>query len=80
MRTWTPPSSAPAQPHGRWEMFSALRYREFRLVWIGAFTSTTGTWMQTVAQAWVVYSLTGSALLPGPSGAPRENASAYSVR
>ena len=37
--------------------FSALRYREFRLVWIGAFTSTTGTWMQTVAQAWVVYSL-----------------------
>ena len=24
--------------------FSALRYREFRLVWIGAFTSTTGTW------------------------------------
>lgn len=45
--------------------FSALRYREFRLVWIGAFTSTTGTWMQTVAQAWVVYSLTGSALLLG---------------
>jgi MFS family permease len=45
--------------------FSALRYRDFRLVWIGAFTSTTGTWMQTVAQAWVVYSLTGSALLLG---------------
>jgi MFS family permease len=45
--------------------FSALRYREFRVVWIGAFTSTTGTWMQTVAQAWVVYSLTGSALLLG---------------
>ncbi len=45
--------------------FSALRYREFRLVWIGAFLSTTGTWMQTVAQAWVVYSLTGSALLLG---------------
>ena len=45
--------------------FSALRYREFRLVWIGAFTSTTGTWMQTVAQAWVVYSLTGSPLLLG---------------
>ncbi len=45
--------------------FSALQYREFRLVWIGAFTSTTGTWMQTVAQAWVVYSLTGSALLLG---------------
>jgi MFS family permease len=45
--------------------FSALRYRDYRLVWFGAFMSTTGTWMQTVAQAWVVYSLTGSALLLG---------------
>jgi len=45
--------------------FSALHYRDFRLVWIGAFTSTTGTWMQTLAQAWVVYSLTNSALLLG---------------
>ncbi len=46
-------------------MFSALQYHDFRVIWIGAFTSTTGTWMQTVAQAWVVYSLTGSALLLG---------------
>lgn len=45
--------------------FSALRYRDYRLVWFGAFMSTTGTWMQTVAQAWVVYSMTGSALLLG---------------
>jgi len=45
--------------------FSALHYRDFRLVWIGAFTSTTGTWMQTLAQAWVVYSLTNSAFLLG---------------
>ncbi|MEK6375620.1 MAG: MFS transporter [Acidobacteriota bacterium] len=45
--------------------FSALRYRDYRLVWFGAFMSTTGTWMQTVAQAWVVYSFTGSALLLG---------------
>lgn len=46
-------------------MFSALQYRDFRLVWIGAFTSTIGTWMQTMAQAWVVYRMTGSALLLG---------------
>jgi MFS family permease len=45
--------------------FSALRYRDFRLLWIGAFTSTTGTWMQTVAQSWLVFSLTGSAFLLG---------------
>lgn len=34
-------------------------------MWIGAVTSTTGTWMQTVAQSWVVLSLTGSALYLG---------------
>ena len=45
--------------------FSALHYRDFRLVWIGAFTSTIGTWMQTMAQAWVVYRMTDSALLLG---------------
>src|SRR5687768_4798536 len=45
--------------------FSALHYRDFRLLWIGAFLSTTGTWMATVAQGWVVYSMTGSAFLLG---------------
>ncbi len=45
--------------------FEAFRYRDFRLVWIGAFTSTTGTWMQTVAQSWVVLSMTGSAFYLG---------------
>lgn len=48
--------------------FSALRYRDFRYVWLGAFTSTTGTWMQTVAQGWVVLSMTNSALLLGVDG------------
>ena len=40
--------------------FHAFRYRDFRLMWCGAFTSTIGTWMQTVSQAWLVFSLTGS--------------------
>jgi len=40
--------------------FYAFRYHDFRLMWCGAFTSTIGTWMQTVAQAWLVFSLTGS--------------------
>src|SRR5713226_2856955 len=52
----------------RQRTFSALRYRDFRLLWFGAFTSTTGTWMQTVAQSWVVLSLTGSAFLLGVDG------------
>lgn len=48
--------------------FSALRYRDFRLLWFGAFLSTTGTWMQTVAQGWVVLSMTDSAFLLGVDG------------
>lgn len=48
--------------------FSALRYRDFRLLWIGAFLSTTGTWMQTVAQGWVVLNMTNSPLLLGVDG------------
>ena len=45
--------------------FQAFRYRDYRLLWFGAFTSTTGTWMQQVAEAWVVLSLTGSAFYLG---------------
>jgi MFS family permease len=49
-------------------MFSALRYREFRLLWFGAFTSTVGTWMQTIAQGWVVLNMTNSPFLLGVDG------------
>jgi MFS family permease len=48
--------------------FSALRYRDFRLLWTGAFLSTTGTWMATVAQGWVVLNMTNSAFLLGVDG------------
>ncbi|MEA2571130.1 MAG: hypothetical protein QOI24_3131 [Acidobacteriota bacterium] len=48
--------------------FSALGYRDYRLLWFGAFTSTTGTFMQTLAQGWLVYTLTGSAFLLGVDG------------
>lgn len=48
--------------------FSALHYRDFRLLWLGAFLSTTGTWMQTVAQGWVVLNMTNSAFLLGVDG------------
>jgi predicted MFS family arabinose efflux permease len=48
--------------------FSALHYRDFRLLWFGAFTSTCGTFMQALAQGWLVYKITGSALLLGVDG------------
>ena len=34
-------------------------------MWIGACTSSIGTWMQVVAQSWLVYNLSGSAFLLG---------------
>ena len=41
-------------------MFAAFTYRDFRVQWFGACTSSIGTWMQIVAQNWLVLSLTKS--------------------
>ena len=41
-------------------MFRALSHRDFRLFWTGAFLSNVGTWMQAVAQGWLVLQLTNS--------------------
>ena len=38
----------------------AFTYRDFRVQWIGACTSSIGTWMQIVAQNWLIVSLTNS--------------------
>ncbi|MEP6714661.1 MAG: MFS transporter [Terriglobia bacterium] len=43
----------------------ALRHRNFQLFFAGQAISLTGTWMDTVAQAWLVYRITGSSLLLG---------------
>ncbi len=43
----------------------ALRYRNFQLFFGGQLISLIGTWMQNVAQAWLVYRLTGSSVLLG---------------
>jgi MFS family permease len=46
----------------------ALRHRNFQLFFSGQLISLIGTWMQTVAQSWLVYRLTGSAALLGTVG------------
>ena len=46
-------------------MLAAFTYRDFRVQWFGACTSSIGTWMQIVAQNWLVLSLTGSAFFLG---------------
>ena len=42
-------------------VFKAFTYRDFRLLWAGAFTSSVGTWMQAVAQSWLVLTISGKA-------------------
>src|SRR5664279_127297 len=61
-----------ARPASRKSMLGlavrALRHRNFQLFFAGQAISLIGTWMQTVAQSWLVYRMTGSALLLGTVG------------
>src|ERR1700694_547641 len=57
------------QAHSLLRTFIALRHRNFRLFWFGQLISLTGTWMQSIGQAWLVLQLTHSALLLGVVGA-----------
>lgn len=47
------------------KIFKAFHYRDFRILWIGACTSSVGTWMQQLAQAWVVLDISKSAFMLG---------------
>lgn len=60
----TQPSSQPAMAR----MVRALRYRNYRLFFGGQLLSLIGTWLQQVALSWLVFRLTGSALLLGVVG------------
>jgi MFS family permease len=63
-RNGTKPASQP-----KWATtLRALRHRNFQLFFSGQLISLTGTWMQSVAQAWLVYSMTKSPLLLGSVG------------
>ena len=53
------------------QTFVALRERDFRIFWLGQLISVTGTWMQTVAQGWLVLTLTGSPFVLGLAAAAR---------
>src|SRR5436305_3969846 len=53
------------EPGGIPHTFRALRHRNFRMFITGQIVSLVGTWMQNVAQSWLVYRLTHSELLLG---------------
>ena len=66
--------SAPAQPPPPVDVpppslmhktFRAFSYPNFRLMWSGAFSSTTGSFVQEVAQSWLIYQLTNDPFLLG---------------
>ncbi|HXK50477.1 MAG TPA: MFS transporter, partial [Clostridiales bacterium] len=58
-----------AIPYTVKKYFPAFRHKDYRLFWYGQGVSLSGTWMQTTAQAWLVYELTKSPFLLGLIGA-----------
>lgn len=61
-------SSDPARPRERTSPLRALQHRNYRLFFFGQMISLSGTWMQSVAQSWLIYRLTDSALYLGLIG------------
>lgn len=66
------PNLGLAPPRGiagpRRGMFASLGHRQYRRYWTGLFLSNVGTWMQSVAQGWLVLRLSNSAMLLGLVG------------
>jgi MFS family permease len=47
------------------DTFAAFKHRNFRLFFVGQLVSLIGTWMQSTAQGWLIYQLTGSKVMLG---------------
>jgi MFS family permease len=64
--TTGPQTGAPLQDRSRFrDMVRSLKHRNFQLFFSGQMISLVGTWMDNIAEAWLVYRLTGSSLLLG---------------
>ncbi|WP_344258273.1 MFS transporter [Streptomyces sodiiphilus] len=59
------PAPQPPTTRTKTSTFSSLRIRNYRIFFLGATVSNTGTWMQRIAQDWLVHTLTGSAAAVG---------------
>ena len=66
--SWSRTERPTEEPRSRWAMFSALRYRNFRLYWIGQLTSVLAQNMQHVALYWLVLVITDSPLMIAMTG------------
>src|SRR6201982_2875948 len=67
-KTETQVASRPQKNLRAPEMLRALRHRNFQFFFSGQLISLVGTWMQNIAQAWLVYSMTHSPVLLGAVG------------
>ncbi len=63
-----PPAGESQPPVQRPGAFSALRHRNFQLYFSGQLISVAGTWMQVIAQGWLVYQISHSELILGVVG------------
>jgi MFS family permease len=68
LQTGITPAPGAAGPNRTGGTFRALKHRNFQLFFGGQIISLIGTWMQTVAEAWLLYRLTGSPVLLGVLG------------
>ena len=59
-RQGTEQNGPPRHARGWAGTFSALRYRNFRLLWFGTLFMSSGTWIQQVTLGWLAYEMTGS--------------------
>src|SRR5260221_6467807 len=62
------PAPSPPGPRQLPAAFRSLKHRNFRLFFSGQLISLVCTWMQTIAEAWLIYRLTGSSVLLGLLG------------
>lgn len=67
----THPAPPPGPADRLRRTFVAFGERDFRIFWLGQLVSVTGTWMQTVAQGWLILTLTGSPFILGLAAAVR---------
>jgi MFS family permease len=67
-KSGTAPSTVPSSPRKVEGTFRSLRHRNFQLYFGGQLISVAGTWMQAVAQAWLVYEISHSDLTLGLVG------------
>src|SRR4030067_2815348 len=51
--------------------FFSLRFRDYRLLWLGQFSTSMGMWMDNVARGWLMYELPGSPFMLGLTGAAK---------